>query len=473
MLPPCRKSASGPISGPHPKTTLVDVTKYLERADNEARRKNFDGAMDLYSEILRLDPDCGEARRGFLVSASRKFEKGYPNAVIAGIGTLGPRIGIFFASLFKAHGAIAGLCEGAIRKDPRNVALNLKLGHALLRLNLRKSAESVFTAIAELAPEDTSSLKILGQLLYEQKRYDESMTCFERVLKVNPRDQEAAKMRKNLAAEGAIAQAGFKDAKSARDLAKNQKDLADSERRQRLSKTTEDLADAITELERAREQDPENISLMIKLGRAKLDASDYDGAVDAFLDATRRDGASEEAKDGLGDARLARAKRNLDAAKTSANGGEIERRTREVASLELDELRRRSDARPTDLGLRFRLGKSLLEAGETDEAIKSLQQGVKDPRNRISALHLLGRAFAESGSLDLAIKQYTEAAEAIPSLNGPKMEILYELASTLERQGGPERIQRALATFEQIYEADIGFRDVKAKVDGIRKRVAT
>ena len=53
------------------------------------------------------------------------------------------------------------------------------------------------------------------------------------------------------------------------------------------------------------------------------------------------------------------------------------------------------------------------------------------------------------------------------------MEILYELASTLERQGGPERLQRALSTFEQIYEADIGFRDVRAKVDGIRKRVAT
>lgn len=475
MLPPCRKQASGPSPGAAPihRDPLVDVSKYLERADNEARRKNFDGAMDLYAEILRLDADCGEARKGLLVSASRKFEKGYPSAVVTGLGTLGARIGIFFASMFKAHAAVAGFCEGAIRKDPRNVSLNMKLGHALLALNLRRSAEAVFAALADLAPEDTGSLKILGQLLYEQKRHDEAMQCFERVLRINPRDQEAAKMRKNLAAEGAIAQAGFKEAKSARDLAKSQKDLGDAERRQRLSKTAEDLADAVLELERALEQSPGDVGLTIKLGRAKLEAADYDGAVDAFLDAVRADASSEEAKDGLGDARLARARKNLDHAKSSGVAEDIARRTRELASLELDEIRRRSDARPTDLGLRFRLGKALLEAGDTDDAIKALQQGVKDPRHRVSALHLLGRAFAESGSLDLAVKQFSEAADAITSLNGPKMEILYELACTLERQGGPERLERALRTFETIFEADIGFKDVRAKVEDLRKKLST
>ena len=121
---------------------MVDVTKYLERADAEVKRRNFDGAMVLYAEILRLDPDAGEARRGLRRAALKKHEKSYPGALTRAFSNLMPSIGVAFASMFKAHQSVVNFAESALKNDPRNLKFNLKLGHALLRLGHKKSAEA-------------------------------------------------------------------------------------------------------------------------------------------------------------------------------------------------------------------------------------------------------------------------------------------------------------------------------------------
>ena len=43
-------------------------------------------------------------------------------------------------------------------------------------------------------------------------------------------------------------------------------------------------------------------------------------------------------------------------------------------------------------------------------AIAELQQAVKDPRKKVSALHMLGKAFREKGLTDLALGQLSSAA---------------------------------------------------------------
>lgn len=445
---------------------MVDVTKYLERAESEVKRRNFDGAIALYAEILRLDPDAGDARRGIRRAALKKHEKSYPSVLLRVVTNAVPAIGIRVASLFKSHQAVANLAEQALRNDPRNLAYNLRLGHALLRLGHKKSAEAAFQMVTEIDEKDVESLKILGQLYYDSKRHDEALKCYERALKINPRDQEAGKMRKNLAAEGAIQTGGFPTAKSARDLAKNQTELSAAEREQRIVKTAADLESLISELEAAVEKNPANLEATLRLAKAHAQRHGFDQAVDLLVAAMKRFPDDAQVSELLGEVRLARLERRLEDARQKAEPPErIAALERELLGLQSDEARRRVAAHPTDLAARHRLGRFLLQGGETDAAIEQLQQAVKDPRHRVSALHLLGQAFARKGILDLAAKEFLEAAESLHGMGEQKKQILYDLGLVHERQG---QTDKALDVYKRIFENDIGFRDVGRKIDGLR-----
>lgn len=444
---------------------MVDVTKYLERADTEVKRKNFDGAMALYAEILRLDPDAGEARRGLRRAALKKHEKSYPNPISRFFSNIVPSIGVAFASMFKAHQSVASLAESALRNDPRNLKFNLKLGHALLRLGHKKSAEAAFQVVTEFDDQDVESLKILGQLYYEARRHDEALKCYERVLKINPRDQEAGKMRKNLAAEGAIQTAGFQTAKSSRDLAKSQTDMSAAEREQRIVKTGADLETMVKDLEAEVEKNPANLDATIKLAKAHAQRQGFDEAVDLLVAASKRFPDHAEIADLLGDTRLARLERRLDDARKGSAPDQVSRLESELLDLQIEENKRRVAAHPTDLVGRFRLGKYLLQGNQTDAAIEQLQLAVKDPRHRIPCLHMLGRAFERKGILDLAAKQLLEAAEGIHGMVEQKKQILYDLGLVHERQGQNDR---ALDVYKRIFENDIGFKDVGRKIEALK-----
>jgi tetratricopeptide (TPR) repeat protein len=322
--------------------------------------------------------------------------------------------------------------------------------------------------VTEFDPQDVESLKILGQLFYETKRHDEALKCYERVLKINPRDQEAGKMRKNLAAEGAIQTGGFQTAKSARDLAKSQTDLSSAERDQKIVKSTSDLGEMVKELEAQLEKQPGDVRTAVSLSRAHAQQQDYDAAVDVLVGALKAVPDSAELRDALGDTRLARGEARVEEARGSDEPGAADRVKRlegELLALQVEEYRRRVEAHPTETGLRFRLAKFLLADGETDHAIEQLQQSVKDPRHRIQSLHLLGRAFVRKGILDLAQKQFNEAADAIPGMGDQKKEILYDLALAQERQGEKAK---ALETYKRIFETDIGFKDVGKKIESLK-----
>jgi tetratricopeptide (TPR) repeat protein len=444
---------------------LVDVTKYLERAEDQLKRRDFDGAMALFEEILRLDPDCGDARRGLRRSALRKYEKSYPNAAVRGILNLGPSISGFFAKLFRSQSGVASACERALKRDPRNVALNMRLGAALLALGHRKSAEAAYQVVTEFDPEDVESLKILGRLYYDNKRYEESLACFERVLKIDPRDQDASKMRKNLAAEGAIQSAGFQSAKSSRDVAKSQSQMAELEKRTKIVESEEDLAGQIVALRKAADASPQDLAAQLELGKALSRFGDLDGAVEAFQRASKLPGG-DEAADLAGEARMARLQKRVEEADADADGKDRARRLRrDLVELQVSEFRRRVAARPTDAALRYKLARALLDEGDTDAAISELQQTVKDPRHRVASLAALGRAFADKGLFDLAAKQYQEGADAVPAMNDLKKDLLYRLADVEERRG---RKREASDVFKRIYEADISFKDVGRRIEALK-----
>ena len=77
-------------------------------------------------------------------------------------------------------------------------------------------------------------------------------------------------------------------------------------------------------------------------------------------------------------------------------------------------------------------------------------------------MNLLGLCYRELGMLDLAMKQFEDAAEEILTMDGTKKEIVYNLGIAYEKTGQPEKY---LNCMKQIYEADCGFKDVTERVE--------
>lgn len=446
---------------------MVDVSKYIERAEQEVKRRNFDHAMTLFGEILQIDPDCGPARSGIRHAALKKFEKRYPSAVERGVLNLPSHLLLGFSRLFKSHGWTVSLCEGALRRDPKNPRLNHRLGHALLALGHRASAEAAFRVVTEFDGRDIDSLKILGRLYAENKQLDKALDCFERALKINPRDQEAGKMRKDLAAEGAIQRGGYEKASNARELAKSDRQLKESERSRKIVRTREEIEEAIAETEAAIEEQPDDLKGLLRLGELQVQKQDYDAAVDALLRAQKVGPNDAAVAERLGEARIRRFEARVQVATREAEAGEegaedrVRRLKRELLDFQVEEFKRRVSIHPTDTTLRFRLGTCLLEAQQLDEAIEQFQRSINDAKHRVASLHLMGRAFAQKGILDLAVKQLQEAVAKIASMTDQRKEILYELAQVHERNEGRAD---ALSLYKEIYEADISYRDVGQRI---------
>ena len=131
-------------------------------------------------------------------------------------------------------------------------------------------------------------------------------------------------------------------------------------------------------------------------------------------------------------------------------------------ALLIAEARRRTERDPTDLQLRFELGRHLLDAGEWRKALPELQRARQSPKARLRAMHLLGRCYRELGMLDLAAKQWEEAARELPAMDSLKKEVIYDLGLVLALMGDGGK---ATECMKQIYEVDSGFRDVATRVE--------
>ena len=149
---------------------------------------------------------------------------------------------------------------------------------------------------------------------------------------------------------------------------------------------------------------------------------------------------------------------------------ESERRTKEFTE--------RSVNYPTDLGIKFELGRRQLLAGKLDEAIGSFQQAQRDPRRHLRAMNYLGQSFAAKG-------WYTEAAETFEKALEEEMgedrakEIRYNFGDVVEKIGDGRhsaaekmaQYEKARDQFSAVAQIDYGYKDVRTRVENLRKKI--
>jgi tetratricopeptide (TPR) repeat protein len=141
---------------------------------------------------------------------------------------------------------------------------------------------------------------------------------------------------------------------------------------------------------------------------------------------------------------------------------ELQAAKKKRAEMEVDEAKTRVERNPTDLQLRFELGEHLLNAQRFRDAVPELQRARQNPNARLKAMNLLGVCYRELGMLDLAMKQFEDAAKEIVTMDAMKKDIVYNLGIVYGKMGEREK---SLSCMKQIYEADYGYKDVAERVE--------
>jgi tetratricopeptide (TPR) repeat protein len=442
----------------------MDLSKHLETAADAVKRRNYPYAVKLYGQILSLQPDNGDARAGLRNALFKKAEAKPPSKLFALIGG-GVHLLVGGACrMCKQHGAAAKSFERYLAGDPLNESINIKLGDSLAQAGLPNGARAVFQQYADANPRSLEACRRAGELLYENGEMPQAMQMYERALKIDPRDQESLKARKNLAAEGALKATGLEGAESSRDLMKNAEQARQLERDDRLQLSKEEIDAELDRLEAELQTDSGNVKLMVRMADVLLMDNDLKGALDSLEQACAKNPTNSDLQNRAGTLRLRLQEKRVEEAEKRGDESATEFAREALREARAGEYRRQVDANPTDLRLRFELGVAFKDLGRHDDAIAELQQSVKDPKVKGESYLFLGECFAGKGMDDLAMGQLEKALEVLGSGARAK-DILYAMGCVAQNMGQSDQ---ALGHFSRILEQDIGFRDVQDKIEALK-----
>jgi len=121
---------------------------------------------------------------------------------------------------------------------------------------------------------------------------------------------------------------------------------------------------------------------------------------------------------------------------------------------------------PTDLAIRYEMGKRQFGLRQFDDAISSLQSARNDPSHRTDATVLLGRAFFEAGFLEEADETLSTIIKDHPNREGDKFkDMLYWSGRVLEARS---KMEEAKKRYSQLFQLDSSYRDVSARLKKLR-----
>jgi Flp pilus assembly protein TadD len=367
------------------------------------------------------------------------------------------------------------MIEKVLEEEPYNRQANLTLKEAAVAAGWPEIGVFAMRTLLEDNPRDVKLLHELGQLYHQTGQSEEEVAVYNRITEIDPLDANALRLGKNASARASMSSGGWAQAESYRELIKD-KDVAVSlEQQSRMQLTGEALEQQITELETRQRSEPMNVDVVRKLGALYEQKDDVDGAIRSYQRAVELTNSSDA---GLvrkvSDLKMRSAEREITAheeflaghqkkdAIRAKKSEELQAAKKKRAEILVDDAKKRVDRNPTDLQLRFELGEHLLNAQRFREAVPELQRARQNPNARFKAMNLLGVCYRELGMLDLAMKQFEDAAKEILTMDAMKKEIVYNLGVVYGKMGEREK---SLSCMKQIYEADYGYKDVAERVE--------
>ncbi len=435
--------------------------------------RNFGYAISLLQGILKQEPQFLTGRqllRRAEVAKQKAGKKSFFNISTAPIAVMNAQ-----REIKKAPQHAVEMIEKVLEGEPYNRQANLALKEAAVAAGWLEIGVFALQTLLEENPRDVKLLHELGLLYHQTGQSDQEVEIYNRITEIDPLDAAALRLGKDASARASMATGGWTQAESYRELIKD-KDVAISlEQQSRMQLSGEALDRQIAELEAQQQAKPQNADLARRLGALCEQKDDIESAIKWYQRAVELTGSSDAGLiRKLSNLKMRGAERDIAAheeflaghtkkdAAHAKRSEELQAAKKKRAGILIEEVKKRLERNPTDLQLRFELGEHFVNAQRFREAVPELQRARQNPNARLKAMNLLGVCYCELGMLDLAMKQFEDAAREIVTMDPMKKEIVYNLGTVYEKMGEREK---SLNCMKQIYEADYGYRDVAERVE--------
>ena len=436
---------------------------FFARAEQVAETGNWDFAIQLYLDGIRRDP--GNVERGHhplrKVSLTRKHTGGKGAGMMAKLMLKGGKDPL--ENLIKA--------EGVMAKEPGNVEAMLMVLRATTALDLDEAIPWIGRILLEsqkLAPRPNKRILIeLATAFAAKELYIPALEAVDQAQKADPNDGDITKLVREYSTKYTLQKGKYGEEG---DFTKSVENLEKQKEQYREDALVQDKRHLESQLEKARAEYLESPAVPGKINvyvdaLLKFEDDPHENQAIEVLNQGHQATGAYQFKMRIGDVRVRQRTRRIRLLKEAGKDEEVLKERRALLAFELEEYAERTVNYPTDLSLRYELGKRQYIAGKIDDAIGSLQRASNDPRRKLQAMLYLGRAFAKKGWLREAAQTYDEALKGdVPELR--TKELLYELGSVLEKTDDLDGAESALSRLAQI---DYQYKDVRDRLDKIRQ----
>lgn len=450
------------------------LQKQVENARFAIDRGNLEYAIEICSSVLAREPACLPVRK-LLRAAQMKLFRSKNKMMAKLTGGLPSALALMGASakMKKDPAKAMEAIEKALTKDPTNSAAHKALAQAAEKLKLFDTAVFAWETIRDQSPENVKVLLALGNAYIAAERGEDAVGVGEKILQLSPGNGEAQDLLKTGSVSQSLTKGKWEEEDASyRSKLKNADEAVSLEQAAKFV-TGEDATQKLIKEAIARvEAEPTSLNHYRSIVQGYEQLGDLTKALE-WLEKAR------ELPAGAADATLVKQYSDLklkvleneiatletqlvDDPENEAVREEVNRLSADLLRVRTEEASAMVERYPNDPTFRFELGKLLYEGGEVDRAIQQFQISHRNPKVRLPSLTYLGGCFKSKRQYDLAVEQYETAKSEITAMSEQKKDVIYQLAECYELMGNTEK---AISEYKIIYAADIGYRDVSAKID--------
>jgi tetratricopeptide (TPR) repeat protein len=457
------------------------AARFFERAKTVHQTGSHEYAMQLWLQGLRFDPGSMNGLEGYFQSATQHAEKS------------GGKVSKETAKVFDGKTPVEKflLTTLAWSMKIKDAALAVKATEGAAALDLAETAfwigeKALVLARAEPKPRKDNFTRLMDAFA-KVGAYDKAAEAGDSAIKIDPTDGELSNRVRNMSAQSTMAKGGFDQTGKAGGFRANVRDL-DKQRAledaDRIVKTEETIDRLIATSKQAYETSPGDLAVVGTYAKRLRERGRPEDEETAFRILTQ---AYEETKQfrfrqEMGELRLRRAARALrkhrENAEASPGNAELADKASQAEAqyrkMEIEEYKLRVDAYPTDLSLKYELGRKHYSAGEYEEAIALLQEAQSDPKIRGVVRGMLAECFLKIGWLDEAIQTYRDAIEIQGDMGSPEnmLNLRYGLVVALQEKATKERDAGAASEGFKLASTiaiqQISYRDVRARRETLK-----
>ncbi len=446
-----------------------DLRELFQKGATAIQRQNFDYAIAIFQQVLQREPAFLECRQSLRAAQIKKTggSTGFFKKVLGGASS-SPLVAKAQMAKSRPLEAIA-IAEQILEGDPQSSAGNKILAECAAAADLPKTACFAYEILLKASPKDYELSMAYGEALAASGQISKAESLYMELMRAHPSKGDINAALKNLSARKTLDEGGYEalaDGKgSYRDVLRNKDEAVKLEQEARVVKADDITGNLIGEYERRLAAEPLNMKLVRNIAELYAQKKDFEKAMEFYERIRNSDvGNDPSLEKAIAETQLKRYDHQL--AQLDSNNPDHAAQIAQVkadrTSYQLDETKRRSERYPTDLQIKFDLGQLYYAAGKFNEAMAEFQKAQSNPQRRLQAMAYFGQCLAAKGMNDMAAKKIQEALKEKPAFDDEKKELLYMLGCVLEKMGKKEE---AIEPFKQIYENDIGYKDVAAKVD--------